>query len=253
MLQSRSSWELIDDSFSIQTPEGVELFYLLADPVSRAIAFVLDGIFISIGLFIFSYCLILLLSQISFSELNALVGIWFIGIFLFSWGYFFLSEWLFNGTTLGKRMMNLRVVSDNFASLTASQSAWRNVLRYLDLLPFAGGIGLVSMLITDKNQRLGDYLAGTVVVFRNTESVLKEKISSSISRPPPFSLNRDESRALIDFAIYAENHAFSRLAEMSAPFASFFPADCTVKERVEEMRAWGNWLYGKNKFNQEKI
>ncbi|MBR1374851.1 MAG: RDD family protein [Cardiobacteriaceae bacterium] len=249
MLQSRSSNELIDDSFSIQTPEGVELFYLLADPISRAIAFVLDGIFISIGVFLLPYCLMLLgfflFPDFFFEELKVMKGIGFIGIFLFSWGYFFLSEWLFNGTTLGKKIMNLRVVSDNFCALDASQSAWRNVLRYLDLLPFAGGIGLISMLVTDKNQRLGDYLAGTVVVFRNSESVLKEKISSSISRPPPFSLNRDEARALIDFAIYAENHDFSRLAEMSAPFASFFPADCTVKERVEEMLAWGNWLYGK--------
>lgn len=79
-------------------------------------------------------------------------------------GYFILFEMLWNGQTPGKRQAGIRVIRDNGTPITLTESLLRNILRVVDLLPFYYGIGLISTLLSRQSKRVGDYVAGTVVV-----------------------------------------------------------------------------------------
>lgn len=88
-------------------------------------------------------------------------------VFLFL-GYFVFFEMLWNGQTPGKRQAGIRVIRDNGTPVTFTESLLRNLVRLVDLLPFYYGIGLVSTLLSRQGKRLGDYVAGTVVVKEHT-------------------------------------------------------------------------------------
>lgn len=78
-------------------------------------------------------------------------------------GYFIHFETK-TGMTPGKKMMGLKVVSVDGNRLTRGQAVYRDAVRwYLDAILFIPG--LVSMLVTEKRQRIGDILAGTMVVY----------------------------------------------------------------------------------------
>jgi hypothetical protein len=110
--------------------------------------------------------------------LGALVGMMtaifggIIGIFLqyvlpfaFLFGYFIVCEWRLNGQTVGKRLLDLRVIDDRGFSIDLFQSVIRNQLRLVDMMPFAFyGVGGVAALCNTRQKRLGDSAAGTLVV-----------------------------------------------------------------------------------------
>ncbi len=79
-------------------------------------------------------------------------------------GYFALFEALWNGQTPGKRWTHLRVIQDSGRPITAYDAILRNLLRIVDALPTFYATGLITMLISSQNKRVGDYAAGTVVV-----------------------------------------------------------------------------------------
>jgi len=90
-----------------------------------------------------------------------------IGVLVFftlQFGYFAGFEAWWNGQTPGKRTLQLRVIKDSGRPITVYDSVARNLLRIVDSLPGLYGIGIVTMLISSQNKRLGDYVAGTVVV-----------------------------------------------------------------------------------------
>lgn len=163
--------------------------------------------------------------------------------FVLVWGYFFLFEWLWRGVTPGKRALNLQVISADLMPLSAAQAAWRNVLRYLDWLPGFFGVGALALVLSPKNQRLGDWMAGTVVIFRRAPQMAIRPLQPGEVSPPPWRLSRQEQRVLMDFAAYADAHHEARLVELSAPLAVKMP-DCDARERVQRLRAWGRYLRG---------
>jgi uncharacterized RDD family membrane protein YckC len=83
-------------------------------------------------------------------------------------GYYFFPEWLL-GTTIGKSLFSLRVRQVSGAPCTAKQAAIRTLLRLLEVNPlFLGALPAgISILATERKQRIGDLLAGTVVIHRN--------------------------------------------------------------------------------------
>ncbi|MBC7287208.1 MAG: RDD family protein, partial [Armatimonadetes bacterium] len=85
------------------------------------------------------------------------------GTFVFL-GYFIIFEMLWNGQSPGKRAARIRVIRDDGTPITFVESAIRNLLRIVDFLPFYYGVGLLSILLSRRNKRLGDFAAGTVVV-----------------------------------------------------------------------------------------
>jgi uncharacterized RDD family membrane protein YckC len=100
------------------------------------------------------------------SSLGVWVGAFFILLlFILQFGYFAFFEATWNVQTPGKRQMNLRVIKDNGQPISTYDAFARSLMRLVDGLPGFYGVGILSVLLSSKNKRLGDYVAGTVVVL----------------------------------------------------------------------------------------
>jgi uncharacterized RDD family membrane protein YckC len=151
---------LPDDRMAVATPEGVTLDFVLAGVGSRFLAGVIDGI-IQLTSVVVMLVLAALLQPWLGGYISAVAAIFVFVVFL---GYDIAFETLASGRTLGKRWAGLRVVKTSGAPVTFLTSAVRNLLRLVDFLPTTYLIGIVLILATKRNQRLGDLAAGTIVV-----------------------------------------------------------------------------------------
>jgi uncharacterized RDD family membrane protein YckC len=84
--------------------------------------------------------------------------------FFLMYGYFMMFEAIWNGQTPGKRLTHIRVIKDSGQPITTIDAVGRNLLRIVDQMPFAYGVGVICAWISPQSKRLGDYVAGTVVV-----------------------------------------------------------------------------------------
>jgi uncharacterized RDD family membrane protein YckC len=148
----------LDDRLSIATPEGVDLELALAGLGSRFVAAILDAL-VQAGLIAAAA---LLLFVPDFGGVGYAVFV--VVLFLVFFAYDILFEVLASGRTLGKRWTGLRVVRVGGAPVGFLTSTARNVMRLVDMIPGVYGVGALSILVTRKNQRLGDVVAGTLVV-----------------------------------------------------------------------------------------
>jgi uncharacterized RDD family membrane protein YckC len=87
-----------------------------------------------------------------------------IGSFVVLFGYFWVSEALWSGQTVGKKVFRLRAVGDRGEPMSFSQAGVRNIVRIIDFLPYGYGVGLIVLFANGKGKRLGDLAAGTIVV-----------------------------------------------------------------------------------------
>jgi len=162
-----TSW---DDKLTIETPEQTSLEFPLAGVGSRCMALLLDTL-IQFIVFLILILLLALFRYVSPSSANGLGlgGLWaqaiiYFAIFLIYYGYFAFFESIWNGQTPGKRVAHLRVIQESGRPLQVWQAFARNLMRIVDSIPFCYAIGMTSMLISKQNRRLGDFVAGTVVV-----------------------------------------------------------------------------------------
>ena len=144
----------------VETPEHVVLDYEIAGIGSRALAAILDSIILAI----WSVALSLVFGLLAFG-----LGDWtfaVLGVLIFAsvWGYFTFFEGFRGGQTPGKRRLGIRVVRDTGHPLTFGAAAARNLLRVADFLPPPYLIGAISVALHPRGKRLGDLVAGTVVV-----------------------------------------------------------------------------------------
>jgi uncharacterized RDD family membrane protein YckC len=155
------------DKLTIETPEQTALEFPLAGIGSRFLAIALDTLLIAAAILIVVVVAIALAITFSFVSQNTPIytlAIFFLLGFSIQFGYFALFESLWNGQTPGKRWTHLRVIKDSGRPISAYDAILRNLLRIVDSLPSLYAIGLITMLISKENKRLGDYAAGTVVV-----------------------------------------------------------------------------------------
>ncbi len=150
----------------IETPELIPLEFMLAGVGSRFIAVTIDTL-LQLGLSLIA--VIPFLAMAGVSETLDMQGTWPMAIlilvlFLLQYGYFAAFEIAWNGQTPGKRWLGLRVIRDSGLQITASDAVARNLLRIVDQLPGFYAIGILSTLFSPQSKRLGDYVAGTVVV-----------------------------------------------------------------------------------------
>ncbi len=124
--------------------------------------------------------LLLALGGLAINLISPAIGIALVLVlyFLVDWGYAIFLEGLWSGQTIGKKLFGLRVIQESGVRLSWLQAFLRNLTRPVDRLPLFYLVGGLSALFTPSQQRLGDLLAGTVVVRER-----RLKIPASLSRP----------------------------------------------------------------------
>lgn len=173
----------LDTTIRIVTPENIAFDYELAGPFPRLLAFLIDLAAI-VGL-----CMALgnIYSFIAPLVGSAGVGFLFLAYFFVFWGYGGLFETFWNGQTLGKRALSLRVVSTSGLPINAAQAMLRNILRIAGvffLLAFGSAvigllsIGFFAMAATRRFQRLGDLAAQTMVVREKRHRLAPLRVAS---------------------------------------------------------------------------
>jgi uncharacterized RDD family membrane protein YckC len=159
------------DKLTIDTPEQVHLEFVLAGIGSRFMATFLDTLIqaaLYFVLFLVAVAFAFTARQFSDSPKWVLA----IAIFVFfciNWGYYALFEIFWKGQTPGKRWAGIRVIKDSGRPINAFEAIARNLVRLVDWLPSLYGVGVVTMLMNAKHRRLGDFVAGTLVVHESSD------------------------------------------------------------------------------------
>ena len=170
-----------DDTITLSTPEGVGIDLVLAGLGSRFTAMLIDQILISLTLLALSVAVAL------FSGATAVVvfALATLGWFLTQFGYFILFVVLDQGRSVGKRLLSIRVVRCDGSGIGFLASAIRNVLRIIDSIPGAYLVGIIAVLASKRQQRLGDLAADTVVVRDRRIQQQTALSQTSFDGPPP--------------------------------------------------------------------
>jgi uncharacterized RDD family membrane protein YckC len=159
-----------EDILVIETPERVPLHFALASIGNRFIACAIDHAIQALAIGLIGLSALILTSFPSIERVIASAPKWVIAVmiivlFLILAGYFAFFEWAWSGQTPGKRWLKLRVLREDGRPITFWEAAVRNLLRTLDMMPAPFySIGLISVFSTTRDQRVGDMVAGTVVV-----------------------------------------------------------------------------------------
>ena len=165
------------DQLKIDTPEQIALELPLAGIGSRFLAMTIDTLiqlaaYLIIGLLFF---LILPAGFSMFSFLPQTLGpaIAIFLIFAVYWGYFAIFESFWSGQTPGKRVAGIRVIKESGRPINAFEAIGRNFMRAVDMQPgILYGFGLLCMMLNKQSRRVGDFVAGTVVVHEKpTEEI----------------------------------------------------------------------------------
>jgi uncharacterized RDD family membrane protein YckC len=158
------------DNLKIDTPEQIELELPLAGIGSRFLALAFDTLLQFVLGFVALLLMVGLVAiaprmhlPVRLSE-NIVAALIILFFFCLYWGYFAFFEIIWKGQTPGKRHAGIRVIKDTGRSLNAYEAIGRNLLRAVDGLPGMYGVGIVTMMLNNQHRRLGDYVAGTVVV-----------------------------------------------------------------------------------------
>jgi uncharacterized membrane protein SpoIIM required for sporulation/uncharacterized RDD family membrane protein YckC len=144
----------------LETPEHVALDYEIAGVGSRALAAILDWLLVSMLVAVAIFGLVPVLVVLR-GHGRWIVAIWILLVYGIVWGYFSLFEGLRQGQTPGKRRLGIRVIRDTGHGITFAEAAARGLLLPIDMI---GMIGIVLIALHPKAKRLGDFVAGTVVV-----------------------------------------------------------------------------------------
>src|SRR5580704_14680592 len=165
------------DQHTIETPEQLRLDFAVAGIGSRFLALAVDTL-IQIAVLVLVFIALAILGTARVLALRGEPAVWLLALigalfFLLFFGYFAIFEILWNGQTPGKRSIGIRVVKDSGRPLTAAESIGRNLLRIVDQLPALYAIGMATALLTSGNKRLGDLVAGSIVVRESSLAAIK--------------------------------------------------------------------------------
>ncbi len=220
----------LEPKLAIQTPEQVEFEYELAGLGSRFLAFLFDGlvrVFICLVVLLLMAIVLFLASKIfsvfkpipALSEKTPDVPTWLFVIIivtfhLVNFGYYIFFETIWSGQTPGKKLLNLRVIREGGYPVGFYESAIRNFFRIIDAMPINYLVGVLSILLSPKEKRVGDYVAGTIVIkekkgeiperlFQHTEvdSKIKQSEIEELKEifPNLVNIQREEYNMVVDF------------------------------------------------------
>lgn len=229
----------LDTRRGLETPEGVRLELRPAGPVARFAAFGID--------FFIRSVVYIILANVSAVMGRFGIGMLLIAVFLLEWFYPVVFELSLAGATPGKRAMGIAVVEDNGLPVSVGASITRNLLRFVDFLPVLYGFGVLSMLLTADFKRLGDLAAGTQVVYREKNSVIRklpDAVPLAVERP----LTVETQLALIGLAERSPRLTEERLDELlELAVRASGRRDAPIAQASMRQRVFGmaQWLMGK--------
>jgi uncharacterized RDD family membrane protein YckC len=212
---------LLDDRVTIATPEGVSLELVLAGVGSRFVARLLDTL-------IQGAIIIALALGIAYTSSPGVVrALARVLLFLVIFAYDVPFEVLNRGRTIGKVAAGIRVVGDLGEPVHFFTSAIRTILRVVDFLPIFYIAGVISMVATRRDQRLGDLAAGTLVVRERFPGV-----AAGTGAPPtvPVEAVATWDVSAIDQADLATIHQFlDRRLALPLPVRNYFAAQLAAR------------------------
>jgi uncharacterized RDD family membrane protein YckC len=186
-----------EEALIIETPERVPLEFSLASIGNRFLAVAVDHLIQFLAIIIVAVVFIVIAGtgdSILSDDPGQLTGLsgWvfavlIVALFALFAGYFAFFEWWWEGQTPGKRLMKLRVIREDGRPLTLWESIARNLLRIFDALPGVivpvYSIGLIVVFLSNRDQRVGDIFAGTVVIRERTDEAptFEETFSNPVS------------------------------------------------------------------------
>lgn len=159
-----------EDVLIIETPERVPLHFALASIGNRFLACAIDHTIQALTILLMVIAFLTLANYSSLGDRLSAAPKWVYAVlivilFLIISGYFAFFEWVWRGQTPGKRWLKLRVIREDGRPVTFWESVVRNLLRNFDMMPVPFySIGLISVFVSSIDQRVGDLIAGTVVV-----------------------------------------------------------------------------------------
>ncbi len=225
---------MLDTRRAIETPEGVEIQLRVAGPFARGLAAMLDML-IMLGVATVLSQFLLLLGTIGQALLTIIM-------FILYWFYPVFSEIYLDGATLGKKAFSIKVLHDDGTEVSWQASIIRNILRYVDFLPFGYCFGFISIISNADFKRLGDFTAGTLVVYTDKE-LKNEDIPKKSPLMPRWQLKTDEQLAMMGFA-----ERLSMLSPQRQNELSEILNDLTGKTgdaATTEVIQYANWIVGR--------
>ncbi|MBW8772054.1 MAG: stage II sporulation protein M, partial [Gemmatimonadetes bacterium] len=163
----------------VETPEHVRLDYELAGVGSRVSAAVVDQLVLGI----LAVAIVIVLSIAAPAFGRGVMIVWLVTWGIGSLGYFTFFEAFRQGQTPGKRYAGIRVVRDTGHAVTFGAAFLRNLLRLADILPPPYLTGFLLVLLHPRSQRLGDLVAGTVVVRDRPDEAMETTTPSRLVDP----------------------------------------------------------------------
>ncbi len=224
----------------VETPEGVTLTLRVAGPLPRLYAALVD---VAIRGFVYTA------AAVGLAFLGDLgLGPFLVLLFLGEWGYPVIFEVFRKGVTPGKSALHLKVVNGDGTPVNLTASALRNLLRVADFMPAAYAAGVLSILLTKDFQRLGDLVAGTVVVHTGsprTRNHLGLRVPDVLPVPPPVPLRAHEQRVIVGFAERLGSWPPERARELAGMARGLTGAG--GQEGVNRLLGLASWLVGRRR------
>ncbi|MGH8104044.1 MAG: RDD family protein [bacterium] len=228
---------------TIVSADHVEIQYDLAGIGSRAIAMFIDSTIIYSALAII--ILFFVLAAGTATSLSDSADVWVLAILLFvlfivHWGYFSLFEAFNNGQTPGKRLVGIRVIREGGYSLTFMTAMIRNLIRVVDALPLFYGVGVAFVMLTPFQRRLGDMVAGTLVVKESSSQPkqfsrawMSQESGVATADRPRFVLDVGDMELLQSFASRRTNLPRDIRDDLAAKLLERIRAHTTLPADVE--------------------
>lgn len=173
------------EKVSINTSQNVQISYTLAGLGERIFAYLMDiVIMVSIT--------IVMIIVLTYSGVLETSPFWYLLAYLPMFFYHLIFELTMNGQSIGKKVMNIKVVKLNGAQVTLGGYLLRWLLWPIDTF-FYGGIAILCITIGSKGQRLGDIAAGTTVIKLKKSGFLKDHTLNDLDVDyAPVFLNADQ-------------------------------------------------------------
>lgn len=216
----------IDTVLEIDTPEHLAFRTRIAGPGRRMFAWVID--LMLGGLILFA--LVFLLGTVAAVGAEGVgTGLTFLALFVYNWFYFTIWEQLSGGRSAGKIALKLRVVRPDGLPITWRESILRNFLRAADIAlvpPYLLFLGPVVMALDAQFRRLGDMVAGTIVVVEEPSRMNQETAVGADPKiledlPGRLPLDRTDLEAL-ELFVNREHVSPARREELAEIVADFY-------------------------------